>query len=75
MEMVVSGQKDVYLMINNIIDLVYSQKFSLVINFAEPSNLALQKGVNFRPRGKDHHRFYAIINAGQKKIAGKKIHS
>ena len=68
--MVVSGPKGVryiYLMIN-IIHLLYSQKFSLVINFAEPSNLALQKGVNFRPCGKDHHMLYAIINVGQKKL-------
>ena len=74
-EMVVSGPKGVryiYLMIN-IIHLLYSQKFSLVINFTEPSNLALQKGLNFHPRGKDHQRLYAIINTGQKKLLGKKF--
>ena len=68
--MVVSGPKGVryvYLMIN-IIHLLYSQNFLLDINFAQPSNLALQKC------GKDHHTLYAIINVG-KKIAGKKIHS
>ena len=66
--MVVSGPERVryvYLMIN-IIHLLYSQNFLLDINFAQPSNLALQKC------GKDHHTLYAIINVG-KKIVGKKF--